>query len=377
MAQFKDFETKFRLGEIDVKDVTPHEGYRMLMEKLPAFMVNWVVEEEEKLRQKRPTVAISGLPGMGVQGLVRNIEHWIGVTPREITPIGGDAFVVRFEDISSITKLLKFNGRQTSSGHHKISVRETDLHLPTEGIFRLIEAKLLLREKSEAFQNGKESGGNSQNRSSRSEAKGKKGFSADPSPSPVHAVTTGGNGGGGRGSGALGGLPPSGSPRKPHTAPPTAPTPPASPKPPREEPTRGSAPAPDPEPAWQPDGHARGSWGGEGFGKGKGYSSHYPPSQPWWSSKGAKGKGKSHSQPPWWQTQYPPQQQMGGNAYGNQWAGQNSHENRYPHTQNYSPSPENAKGNPKGKGKEGGKGKGKGDGRGWGGRGKGDPPTQH
>jgi len=295
MAQFKDFETKFRLGEIDVKDATPHESYRTLMEKLPPFMVNWVVEEEEKMRQKRPTVALSGLPGLGVQGISRNIEHWIGVPPREITPIAGDAFLVRFEDVSHMTKMLKFNGRQTSAGGHKISVRETDLHLPTEGIFRLIEAKLLLREKSEAFQNGKESGGSSQNRSSRGEVKGKKGFSANSSPSPVHAV-----GAGARGtsdSGSLGGVPPAGGGPKAPPSPRTSGASPTTATKPPVEPTRAAGRATEPETAWPEEAQPE-SWGKGGGAKGKGPSSYYPPSQPWWTSKGSGAKGKGKGAPP-------------------------------------------------------------------------------
>lgn len=269
-----------------------------------------------------------------------------------------------------MTKMLKFNGRQTSAGGHKISVRETDLHLPTEGIFRLIEAKLLLREKSEAFQNGKESGGSSQNRSSRGEVKGKKGFSANSSPSPVHAV-----GAGARGtsdSGSLGGVSPAGGGPKAPPSPRTSGASPTTATKPPVEPTRAAGRATEPETAWPEEAQPE-SWGKGGGAKGKGPSSYYPPSQPWWTSKGSGAKGKGKGAPPYsgWQSQNPSYQEGKGYSYANaQWGGQNSYENRQPPNQNYPPNPENAKGAPKGKGKSGGKGKGKCEGKGWGGRGK-------
>ena len=47
----------------------------MLMEKLPSFMVNWVIEAEEKLAQNRPTVHFVKLHGMGVVMLLNLLKN--------------------------------------------------------------------------------------------------------------------------------------------------------------------------------------------------------------------------------------------------------------------------------------------------------------
>ena len=188
MAQFKDFETRLRLGELEVKDSTPQESYRMLMDKLPSFMVTWVIEAEEKLAQSRPTVSFVGFAGMGLSDATRNIENLIGISPKEVSHMANGGFLVRFDDVSHAAKLLKLHGRSIAGTHEKIQVRETDLHLPTEGIFRLIESKLLLREKSEAFHNSKDMGNAFPSRQTRQETKRKKGGDGHASPTPVLAV---------------------------------------------------------------------------------------------------------------------------------------------------------------------------------------------
>jgi hypothetical protein len=86
MTQFKDFETKFKLGELEIKDVTPHESYRMLISKLPSFMLTWVVEEEQKLLESRPTLSFTGVVGLTVEGSVHNIERMVGAPPQRNHP---------------------------------------------------------------------------------------------------------------------------------------------------------------------------------------------------------------------------------------------------------------------------------------------------
>ena len=60
------------------------------------------------------------------------------------------------------------------------------------------------------------------------------------------------------------------------------------------------------------------SWGGEGFGKGKGYAGYPPYPPPYWNAKGAKGgaKGKGKGNGWWWPMQNPPYQEVNAYAYG-------------------------------------------------------------
>ena len=146
----------------------------MLMEKLPSFMVNSVIEAEEKLAQNRPTVHFVGLHGIGVSDVVQTVEKFARATPKEVTPVGAGAFLIRFDNVAHAQKMLKIDGRKIAATDKKIVAKQTDLHLPTEHIFRLVESKLLLREKSEAFRTAKDFGGANSNRQSGSEKKEKR-----------------------------------------------------------------------------------------------------------------------------------------------------------------------------------------------------------
>ena len=104
---------------------------------------------------------------------------------------GGMVLVV-FADSTHAAKLLSYNGRAIVGTGQKVQVRKTDLHLNSEKVFRLIEKKLMVREKTEILHQGGESGGNPQSRASRQENRGRRENARENSPHPVHAVASAG-----------------------------------------------------------------------------------------------------------------------------------------------------------------------------------------
>ena len=54
--EWEDFEVNFRTAWKNVKDSTPEEARRVLLQKLPPFILKWVTEEEERKMFSVPTV---------------------------------------------------------------------------------------------------------------------------------------------------------------------------------------------------------------------------------------------------------------------------------------------------------------------------------
>ena len=300
---------------------------------------------------------------MGVSDVVQTVEKFARATPKEVTPVGAGAFLIRFDNVAHVKKMVKIDGTKIAGTDKKTVVKQTDLHLPTEEIFRLVESKLLLREKSEAFQTAKDFGGANSNRQSRSEKKEKRIEKVEAqqsqSPSPHRGMMHGE--GKGAGGGACLSAPPVlvGSPQQTSTMTGGGQQPPTQ-GPPASAPSGQAWGGPQTGfvPSWQKGG------GGGGFGKGSGYASYPPQSQPWWNGKGYKGKGKGQ----WvWQSQNYPQNGSNANQPTNvQWTTPNAS----PNPQNPTPAHMVSSESPTGGAKWNGKGKG--DGKGRGGRGKGD-----
>ena len=174
----------------------------MLMDKIPSFMVNWVMEEEEKMAKNRPTVKFVGSAEMSIHDVVRSVQGLIQVAPKEVTSIASGGFLLRFDNVSLVQKLVELNGRKISGTYKKIQVKETNLHLPMESIFRFVESKLQLREKSEAFQSSKEFGNALPSRQNRNAKKDKNIGKVETSNPPVlvpmhHGIHGGSMAGGG------------------------------------------------------------------------------------------------------------------------------------------------------------------------------------
>ena len=62
----------------DVKDTTPQEVRRVLMQKLTPWMKTWVVEGEQKKERSRPIVQIVALENMSEAGMKKAYRTSLG-----------------------------------------------------------------------------------------------------------------------------------------------------------------------------------------------------------------------------------------------------------------------------------------------------------
>ena len=72
----------------DVKDTTPQEVRRVLMQKLTPWMKTWVVEGEQKKERSRPIVQIVALENMSEAGMKKSIQDLIGEPPLKVQILG-------------------------------------------------------------------------------------------------------------------------------------------------------------------------------------------------------------------------------------------------------------------------------------------------
>ena len=73
--QLREFQVNFLSCADYVKDTTPQEVRRVLMQKLPSWMKTWVAEAEQKKERNRPIVQIAAVEGMTKESMKRSIKN--------------------------------------------------------------------------------------------------------------------------------------------------------------------------------------------------------------------------------------------------------------------------------------------------------------
>ena len=95
LIEWRDFKVKFMDIWSDIPDASAEETYQMMIGKMPQFICNWIIEEQEKRRKKAPKVMISPI----VASLVRMRESLYDLArerPREIVDRGQGACLMTF-----------------------------------------------------------------------------------------------------------------------------------------------------------------------------------------------------------------------------------------------------------------------------------------
>ena len=331
--EWREFEANFVTAWKEVEGATGEEARRLLLSRVPNFILRWVTEEEERRSFANPTVKMNAPPEIQLADEVStSILRLIGKNPTKVSKTREGEFEIILPDFSDTEKLLNYNGKCFRNTSIVVKVSRIENILSVEEIFLLVSQKLALRDKQDLLQtaNQHSTWGRGRTRS----------VSLDSKPDHKN----------------------SGEKKKASTPPAKIP-PPLSPKPNPAPSNPVESQAPNPPVQSQIPPQPTTPAGGKG-----GWSPN-PNPMPWQNSgKGPKGswqptQGKSYGQP--WQGKG---NQWGGRGGGEQWSqpgkGGKGYNNFGWQQQNWTPQqPKGEKG--KGKGEKGGKGKG----RGFGGRG--------
>ena len=137
--EWRDFEVRFKMAMRKVSDANDGEAHRLLMDRLPNFMVGWVVAETAKL----PPCAVMHIQGeCDMEALRTAVQSMAGVTPKEIEAKGLGKYLVSFSSQEAMHKFLLCNGRKVRNSERTIAISQHQQMLSCERIFRVIERTL-------------------------------------------------------------------------------------------------------------------------------------------------------------------------------------------------------------------------------------------
>ena len=114
--QLREFQVNFLSCADYVKDTTPQEVRRVLMQKLPSWMKTWVAEAEQKKERNRPIVQIAAVEGMTEESMKRSIKKLIGEPPIKTQCMGGNVYRVTFNDYELAKKIACISFPQDCRG---------------------------------------------------------------------------------------------------------------------------------------------------------------------------------------------------------------------------------------------------------------------
>ena len=149
--QLREFQVNFLSCADYVKDTTPQEVRRVLMQKLPPWMKTWVAEAEQKKERNRPIVQIVAVEGMTEESMKRSIKKLIGDPPIKVQCMGGNVYRLTFNDYELAKKLLAFHSRKIAEGGRPLQISLVEQSFNALEIFEMLHDKLANRERVDAY----------------------------------------------------------------------------------------------------------------------------------------------------------------------------------------------------------------------------------
>jgi hypothetical protein len=161
----------------EVKDAGEGEAKRILLRKLPPFILNWITDEVERKMKNQPTLRMNVPGDFGAEEVASSIQIMTGKRPTKVSKIHGKEYEIVLPDISIYEEIKKFHGKEFEGTNVLVRVQEIEPNLTSSDIFNLVKTKLTLRNKQDALQSTSRSTnflGNRRARSVSVENRGKK-----------------------------------------------------------------------------------------------------------------------------------------------------------------------------------------------------------
>ena len=150
-ADWHDFWVRFCRAAFGVKDTTPEETARLLMSRVPAFISTWVIEEQEKISWKNPTLLVSTIAGLPTQAVMDTFQALVGEAPKEVSEKSAGQYLLTFRNRTAAERALLLDGRKIAGANRTIGVEMVDKTLSAEEIFELVSRKLAVNDKKDMF----------------------------------------------------------------------------------------------------------------------------------------------------------------------------------------------------------------------------------
>jgi hypothetical protein len=151
VEDWRDFQTKFNNLCHDIASIGPEEAYQILVEKFPPFIVNWMVEEQDKRNRRSPKVTISPLGEATKREVQDCIEQLIEERPRDAWVLTAGKWVLQFDAERPIQKLVSLSGKKLRGSDQVLKIAKLAEKMTIEEIFQHIENKFSTRAKQQAL----------------------------------------------------------------------------------------------------------------------------------------------------------------------------------------------------------------------------------
>ena len=145
------FELEFRQLRKELPTLSDEEAHRHLMRRLPQHMVNWVAEEEVRIKSDRPRVVWTVPEESANAQIAESVEEMVGARPTEVRKVQPKVFVITFADERSAAKMLEMNGRAIEGCRMRMHVRPAGQHMSLDEVFKFLHSRLESREKADGY----------------------------------------------------------------------------------------------------------------------------------------------------------------------------------------------------------------------------------
>lgn len=133
---------EFSEAQRNVPEATEGEAKRLLMNKLPEQMVQWVVEKQDRRNEKAPIVCFNAGMAMSEGQLSTVIKTLTREVPTKIVPKENFDYWLTFGDEMAVQKVIMLNKRKVAGHAGTLSVRQVEDTLTLEEICHGILKKI-------------------------------------------------------------------------------------------------------------------------------------------------------------------------------------------------------------------------------------------
>ena len=101
------------------KGCDPDEARRLVLQRVPSFILRWVTEEEERKMFDSPTVRMNVPEKMNELAVSESLKRILGSKPTKVLKVGEDEFEIVLSNMSDCEKLKQFNGLNFGDSNKK------------------------------------------------------------------------------------------------------------------------------------------------------------------------------------------------------------------------------------------------------------------
>jgi len=155
--EWRDFEASFISAWQEVDGATKGEARRLLLQKVPSFILRWITEEEERRSFTNPTIRMNSPWDMTEGEMGDSLFVLIGKRATKVTKSRGGDFDIVLPDFGDIDKMLSYNGKSFRDTSMVVKVSRVEKVLDFEDIFLLVNHKLALRDRQDLLASANQS----------------------------------------------------------------------------------------------------------------------------------------------------------------------------------------------------------------------------